>query len=393
MNKDKYTLSEKEVFILLDKAETVLLYEPPYNRSYIPLGLAKIASYLKLKGKTVYFSRGTCGRKVDLICMTTLFTTDSQIVLREISRCKQSLLLRNTPIIIGGIFASLMPKYIYEKTGIRSFVGCSNILDSYIPDYNRDWQVKGFFKDAGTIFTTRGCPNKCGYCMVWRMEPKFYVVDNWEKQFNIDREVILVSDNNILSVPLKHLDKFVRVVIKNKKKILFNNGLEVKLINKEKAKLLSKIDYTGQGRPGLRLGFDRIKEEEDYRKGVELLLKYMPDNKFKDRSMSYILFGFNDTPQDAFYRASTAWKYKSHPYLMQYRALNQLQKGEIVIGKYWTRNLLRAFKLWGQTYGYNTGDKNFETWMKSDRNKTKIKLIDEDWDKWYYDKNKYKIKV
>ena len=71
---------------------------------------------------------------------------------------------------------------------------------------------------------------------------------------------------------------------------------------------------------------------------------------------------------------------------MRYRPLNQKTKQEKFVGKYWTNNLVRMFKVWGEIYGYNTGDKKFETWVNSDKNKTKMKLTEEDWDKWYYKK-------
>lgn len=66
---------------------------------------------------------------------------------------------------------------------------------------------------------------------------------------------------------------------------------------------------------------------------------------------------------------------------MQYRPLKELKKGTF-IGKYWTYNLIRAFKNYVEMFGYNRHDKTFETWQKSEY--TKIKLTDEDWDKWYY---------
>ena len=113
--------------------------------------------------------------------MSTVFTTDSEIVLKAIKQCQSNLSLFHVPIIVGGIFASLMPKYIEEKTGANIFVGYSKILDGYIPDYQSDWKIDGFFKSAITLFTQRGCPNKCGFCMVPKMEPNFLFFQNGKK--------------------------------------------------------------------------------------------------------------------------------------------------------------------------------------------------------------------
>ncbi len=102
--------------------------------------------------------------------------------------------------------------------------------------------------------------------------------------------------------------------------------------------------------------------------------------------LTYVLFNFDDTPQEAYYRALECWKYKSIPYLMRYRPLNLLTKTNKFIGKYWSRNLVKLFSEWGLTYGFNNGDGTFESWVKSP--KTKIKLTKEDWDKWYYKRPK-----
>ena len=42
-------IEENQLIDLLSNAKNVLLLEPPFRRSYVPLGLAKIASFLKKK--------------------------------------------------------------------------------------------------------------------------------------------------------------------------------------------------------------------------------------------------------------------------------------------------------------------------------------------------------
>lgn len=111
---------------------------------------------------------------------------------------------------------------------------------------------------------------------------------------------------------------------------------------------------------------------------MELCIKYKIN-----KSYTYVLFNYKDTPQDAYRRITTAWKYKSNPYFMRYRPLNQLNRNDEHIGKHWTKNLVRMFLFYGHTYGYNRGDKTFESWANT---QDKIKLTNEDWDKWNYKK-------
>ena len=380
-------LTEKEVFEYLDHAKNVLLLEPNYKRQYMPLGLAKIATYIKSRGGQVTFSRSHNASpglsKFDLICMTSIFTTDSKIVIHAIKECKRDLFLSGVPIIIGGIFASLMPEYIYEKTKIKSFVGYSKRLDNQVPDYTIDWGTESPWDDSMLVFTTRGCPNKCGYCMVWRMEPEFYIQPKWEPAIvNNDKRLAIVSDNNLLAAPHSHVKQVVKVLNDNNKNTMFNNGIDSRLINDKNAKLLASLKYIQNG---FRTAFDRMSDDGFYQKAMDRVIK--AGLKVKGNSYTYVLFNFDDTPQEAYYRASECWKYGSNPYLMRYRPLNKLTRKHNYIGKYWTENLIRAFSNFGQNFGYNRGDGTFESWVRGYRKEGqsyKSALTDEDWDKWHY---------
>ena len=80
-------INEKKLLQTLKESKNVLLIEPPYRRSYIPLGLAKIATYIKSNGGRVEYCR-SFGRSYlksyDLICIATCFTNDSKIVINSI---------------------------------------------------------------------------------------------------------------------------------------------------------------------------------------------------------------------------------------------------------------------------------------------------------------------
>ena len=374
-------INEIELISILKQSKNVLLIEPPYRRSYIPLGLAKISSFIKSHNGQTTYSRGSISGDFDLICVASMFTNDSKVVLEAIKKCQADYFLKKAKIIVGGIFASVMPEYIYDNTGVSIFTGTSKILDSYLPDYEIDYGIKGFFNDAMTLFTTRGCINKCAYCMVWRMEPEYYICPNWQKNIeNIKREVCVVSDNSFLSAPPDHVENVINSLNKNNKKVIFNNGMNCREITDENAKLLASLKYIKQG---FRIGFDRIKDDGYYQIAMEKIKN--AGLKIKGNSYTYILFNFKDTPQESLYRAMESWKVGSVPYFMRYRPLNQVHKKLDYVGKHWTLNLIRAFVNYGALYGFNRGDKTFEGWMKS----SNIKLTDEDWNKFYYKKEDY----
>jgi hypothetical protein len=376
-------MTESELIEKLEQSKNVLLIEPDYKRQYIPLGLAKIATFIESNNGQVTYSRTAIpnkpDNKFDLICITTMFTTDIDKVLKTIRECQQSLFLRNVEIIVGGIAGTLMSDYIKKKTNIKNiFTGYSKILDKIVPDYSINWKVNDVWNSFSTVFTSRGCNNNCAYCAVNKLEPDFWINPNWKNCIVNEKENVKISDNNLLFCSEDHQEEVLKFLAESKKGVLFNNGIYAKLITNRNAALLSKLKYV---RFGLRTAFDRIEEDGYFQKGIEKLIN-AGCNLQKD-CLSYVLFNFIDSPQDAYYRVTECWKYKAHPYAMQYRPLKETKKGKY-IGKYWTHNLVRAFKNYVELYGYNRYDHTFETWQKSD--KTKIKLTDEDWDKWYYKK-------
>ena len=70
---------------------------------------------------------------------------------------------------------------------------------------------------------------------------------------------------------------------------------------------------------------------------------------------------------------------------MRYRPLNQLTKINSYIGKYWTKNLIQAFRYYAALYGYNRGDRTFESFIKTDKFRQN-QLSSDDWDKWNFKK-------
>ena len=79
--------------------------------------------------------------------------------------------------------------------------------------------MPGKYVAPGVIFTTRGCPNKCGFCFVPKREGEF-------------RELPIVAgnvvqDNNILACSERHWDALM-MMLKGQHGIKFSGGLEAR---------------------------------------------------------------------------------------------------------------------------------------------------------------------
>ena len=356
-------VNETELLDILNRSKNVLLIEPMYKRKYVPLGLAKLATYLTEKGKTVEFSRKASFGSYDLICVTSLFTMDSGIVLDTIQEL--AFLNPTTKIIVGGVLASLNP----EIFNVDVFKGCSKILDECVPDYTIPWGVEFPWINFSFTFTSRSCPNRCAYCAVWRIEPEQWIAKNWREHIVDDKQYAMISDNNLSSMP-EHLIDVASYLSFKKKRSVFDNGLDCKLITKDIADALAKVPYH---KSGLRLAFDRIEEDGVFQSAIELLKSC---GVKRSHLMAYVLFNFNDKPKDADYRARECVRLGIRPYPQQYQPLNSLNRDNSYVGKYWTKKLRSEFrKFWLMAGIY--GKHDFQDYAKEHD-----LLAQEDWDAW-----------
>ena len=212
--------------------KTVLLIEPDYKSIYPPLGLMKISTWHKKRGNKVDFARGNVlyKKKYNAIYITTLFTYHANEVIETINFYRNY--YPSAKLRVGGIFASLMPDYIKSRTGITPHVGLLNSVEKCVPDYSLFPNLK-----YSLTFTTRGCLRKCQYCAVRTHEPRFFTRDEWEKDIDLKKDRIVFWDNNWFFSPnfLKDIEKLKKF----NKPFDFNQGLDARLFNVEKARLLS----------------------------------------------------------------------------------------------------------------------------------------------------------
>lgn len=205
--------------------ENILLVEPAYKNKYPPLGLMKISTFHKEYRKDyVKFIKGIKEKdeikeQWDRIYITTLFTFDYDIVIKTINHYKKFVKNPETDIIIGGILASLLPEKISDETKITPFFGqitsASQIgypehnivnIDILSLDYDILSEIDYEYPAGDNYFgyTSRGCPNKCPFCAVPTLEPKFETTNNIFKQITEinekygEKRNLLLMDNNIL---------------------------------------------------------------------------------------------------------------------------------------------------------------------------------------------------
>jgi hypothetical protein len=153
-------------------------------------------------------------------------------------------------------------------------------------------------------FTQRGCVRKCEFCVVHKKE-KLEVVGDLLDLWDGKSKEIELYDNNIFALP-EHFYKITEQAIKNKIKIDFNQGLDIRLLTKDIAKRLKETpmkDY--------RFAFDNTALTPIVIKGIETL-KEVFGKSF--RAMWYV---YATEEQDILQRLNVLREYGQKPYLMR----------------------------------------------------------------------------
>jgi len=335
--------------IQVKKPKRVLLVEPAYKAKYPPLGLMKISTYHKRRGDEVVFYKGTRAevrdQDWDMIYIATMFTYQWKATLHTIKfyhRNKQG-----APLKVGGVLASLLADDLEQETGIRPHVGLFDDVDRLPPDYHLfDGVYEYPVHDASIGYTTRGCIRHCPFCAVSDLEPEYVPYIPLKNQIDSTKKDLILLDNNVLAS-----DEFPRIVREIKecdfqkgakfngklRRVDFNQGVDARLVTDEKMKLLSEIAIHP-----LRIAFDHIELKDLYVEKIRLARKY------GIRHLSnYILYNFNDTPEDFYERLEINIELNEKlglsifSFPMRYIPLNAKTRGHID-NPHWTHRQLRG---------------------------------------------------
>lgn len=127
----------------------------------------------------------------------------------------------------------------------------------------------------------------------------------------------MLLDNNLTALP-DHMEKICKQLIKEKVLVDFNQGLDIRLITDDMARLLAKVRLWKQ----IHFAFDDVQLEKSVREGIAILTKYMPAS----RLMFYVLIGFNSTPEEDLYRVEVLRGLGVDPFVMPYDKSDPYQR-------------------------------------------------------------------
>jgi len=171
-------------------------------------------------------------------------------------------------------------------------------------------------------FTTRGCPNKCPFCAVPRIEGDLVELD--------ERPVRpVVCDNNLLAASQGHFDHVIDQ-LKALPRVDFNQGLDAEAFTPHHACRIAELPSVK-----VRFAFDRLGDESNVADAIALARRH----SLTDIGC-YVLIGFNETPDEARYRLEKVREWGLWPNPMRYQPLDATEKGGYVHPD-WTENELK----------------------------------------------------
>lgn len=125
----------------------------------------------------------------------------------------------------------------FGGTGVDLTTKLPDHIENLMPDYSIYPE-----NNISYGFITRGCIRHCFFCSVPAKEGLTHKVSDVKSI--IQHNKVKFLDNNILSYPGHY--KILRELADLKIKCQFNQGLDIRLIDKENSLLLSKLNYLGE---------------------------------------------------------------------------------------------------------------------------------------------------
>ena len=152
-------------------------------------------------------------------------------------------------------------------------------LPEDIENCNPDYSIyPNLDKKVAYGFLTRGCPNKCAWCVVPKKEGAVRPYRDVEEIAVDGRTNLILMDNNILASDygLEQIEKIVRKGYR----VDFNQALDARLVTDDIAQLLAKVRWL----TAIRFGCDTPKQIGECERAMALI------NKHRGKPMPYLMY-------------------------------------------------------------------------------------------------------
>lgn len=260
------------------------------GRIYPNIALCKIARYHKDKGDEVEW--GIPFTHYDVLYMSKVFNfSEDDLTIYDADK-----------VMRGGTgydIASQLPEEI----------------DRLQPDYSIYPHIPA---DTAYGFLTRGCPNKCPWCVVPRKEGKIHPYMDCD-QIAGDRTKLVLMDNNILAAG-DYAKAQLKKIIERGYQIDFNQACDARLMTDDFARLFAKVKWINRR---IRFGCDTPAQIDHCERAISMINGY----GYKGEYFLYTML--NDNFKECYSRIMYWWEINQqcreehrpniYPYAQPYR--------------------------------------------------------------------------
>lgn len=144
--------------------------------------------------------------------------------------------------------------------------------------------IPGRYIKPGYTFTSRGCPERCWFCSVWKRTPvatPIPITDGWN-----------ILDDNLLACPDDHVNAVFAMLRRQGRQIEFTGGLQAKILSDFHVGLLADL----KPRPNCFFAYDPGDPFETLERAARMMIA-AGFTACSHRLRAYVLIGY---PRDTF---------------------------------------------------------------------------------------------
>lgn len=171
-------------------------------------------------------------------------------------------------------------------------------IDRLQPDYSIYPNVPN---DTAYGFLTRGCPNRCPWCVVPVKEGRIRPYMDVEEIAIEGRTNLVLMDNNILAAGDYAVEQITKIIDRGYH-IDFNQAMDARLVTDDYARLLARVKWI-KGR--IRFGCDTPRQVQECQRAIDLIWSY----GFRGQFFLYTML--TDDFSEC-YERTRHWWYKNH---------------------------------------------------------------------------------
>lgn len=230
-------------------------------------------------------------------------------------------------------FTPDFPYFINAKEVIQGGTGYSypdggKPLDTEIEHIYPDYSIYGI-TDTAYGFLTRGCPRNCDFCIVGKKEGlKSHKVADLSEFWNGQKNIVLCDPNLIACPDWKDL---IQQLIKSKAKVNINQGIDIRIMTEEKAKMIKRLRVES-----VHFAWDRYEDKE---KIIPKFKEFKEITGWGARKTSvYVLTNYNTTLEQDLERIYTLRDLDYDPYVMIYEKEKTRSDDPVRLLQRWVNN-------------------------------------------------------